>query len=269
MDFFTHQDDARRNTRRLVALFALAVLALIAAINLVAVLAMDWVQVERKSLTPDQRWQVHLILSLSSAALIALGSLFKMWELRAGGAVVATRLGGRLVEPGTGDAAERQLLNVVEEMAIASGTPVPAVFVLEHETGINAFAAGLGADDAAVAVTRGTLLQLNRDELSGVIGHEFSHLLNGDSRLNLRLIGVLHGILLIGLTGRAMVRAVTLSHQDRRDRRGGVAGGGVGVALIVGGIALIVIGALGTFFGRLIQSAVSRSREFLADASAV
>ncbi|HYE06839.1 MAG TPA: M48 family metalloprotease [Planctomycetota bacterium] len=266
MDFFAHQDDARRSTRRLVALFALAVLAIIAALNLVAVLAMDLAQ-DRHPLSPDQRWQAHLVVSVASAALIALGSLSKMWELRAGGAAVASRLGGRPVEPGTADPAERQLLNVVEEMAIASGTPVPAVFVLDHETGINAFAAGLGADDAAVAVTRGTLLQLDRNELSGVIGHEFSHLLNGDSRLNLRLIGVLHGILLIGLTGRVLLRAVTMPHRGRRDRRGG--GGGVVLVLIVGGIALIVIGAIGTFFGRLIQSAVSRSREFLADASAV
>jgi Zn-dependent protease with chaperone function len=175
-------------------------------------------------------------------------------------------VGGRPVDPKTTDLRERQLLNVVEEMAIASGIPVPAVYTLESEPGLNAFAAGLRTTDAAVAVTRGTLDKLTRDELQGVIGHEFSHILNGDMRLNVQISAVVFGILVIGLIGRGVLRG--MMHGRARSGSGKDKGGGAALVFAVG-VALFIVGYVGYFFGRLIQAAVSRQREFLADASAV
>jgi Zn-dependent protease with chaperone function len=196
--------------------------------------------------------QLFLIAALGTFCIVTLGSVFKISQLAAGGSVVAESLGGRLVSPNTRDPEERRLLNVVEEMAIASGLPVPKVYVLDEERGINAFAAGLTQNDAVVAVTRGCLRALNRDELQGVIGHEFSHILNGDMRLNVRLIGIIFGILCLASIGRVLLRT--------RGRRN---------PLPLLGLLLILIGSIGVFFGRLIQAAVSRQREFLADAAAV
>ena len=156
-----------------------------------------------------------------------------------------------------GDFKTQRLLNVVEEMAIASGTPVPPVYLLD-EDGINAFAAGYKPGDAIIGVTRGAIEKLSREQLQGVIAHEFSHVLNGDMRLNIRLIGLLHGILLIGMIGYYILRSS--SHSRRSKDSGGAA---------VLGLGLVVIGYAGTFFGYLIKAAVSRQREFLADASAV
>jgi Zn-dependent protease with chaperone function/DNA-binding Xre family transcriptional regulator len=188
-------------------------------------------------------------------------------QLSSGGGVkVAESLDGRLVSRSSGDRLERRLLNVVDEMAIASGIPVPKVYVLDNESGINAFAAGTSTSDAVVAVTRGTLEQLNRDELQGVVGHEFSHIFNGDMRLNIRLMGVLHGILMLTLIGRVILRGGSRGHHVRSSSSGRGKGGG---GIVVFALALFVIGYIGVFFGRLIKAAVSRQREFLADASAV
>ncbi|WP_394001215.1 M48 family metallopeptidase [Luteimonas sp. WGS1318] len=245
MNFFERQAQARRNSTRLVVLFALAVLGIVVAVDLV-VLAM---------LGP--RPGPIVVATLATLAVIGLGSLFRIASLGAGGDKVAQQLGGVPVPEDTTDPNLRRLRNVVEEMAIASGVPVPRIYVLEHESAINAFAAGYSPSDAVVAVTRGTLDRLNRDELQGVVAHEFSHILNGDMRLNIRLIGVLFGILMIGIIGRKI-----LFHGR------GVRGNG---ALAVFGLALvaIVVGSLGVFFGRMIKAGVSRSREVLADASAV
>ncbi len=195
-------------------------------------------------------------------ALVGGGTLFKVAALRAGGgSSVAERLGGKRLYPNEQGLAERRLLNVVEEMAIASGVPVPPVFLLD-EPGINAFAAGYSPSDAVLGVTRGAVEQLSREELQGVIAHEFSHVLNGDMRMSIRLIGILHGILLLGLVGQLFFRSAAYSGGSR-DR-------GSGVLVILGiGLALIVLGFLGTVIGGLIKAAVSRQREYLADASAV
>ena len=173
-------------------------------------------------------------------------------SLSSGGRAVAELLDGRLVNPNSIDIHERKLLNIVEEMAIASGVPVPQVYVMDGETSINAFAAGHSASDAAISVTRGCMTMLSRDELQGVIAHEFSHLLNGDMRLNLRLMGLIFGILCLTVIGRVLI-------QTRGKKN----------PLPLLGLALIIIGWVGVLFGRLIQAAVSRQREFLADASAV
>ncbi|MBC7968722.1 MAG: M48 family metallopeptidase, partial [Verrucomicrobia bacterium] len=202
-------------------------------------------------------WHPSLFFTIGTGTvvLVGLGSLYKIQTLKAGGSVIAQEMGGRLLLAEMAHPEERQLLNVVEEMAIAAGISVPAVYVMDGEQGINAFAAGFTPNDAVIGVTRGTLEQLSRDELQGVIGHEFSHILNGDMRLNIRLIGVLHGLLLIYITGRIVI--------DWRPRNK------EGNAVLVFGIALVVIGSFGLLCGRLIKSAISRQREFLADASAV
>jgi Zn-dependent protease with chaperone function len=196
--------------------------------------------------------------------LILGGTLYKVAQLAGGGTVIAEQLGGRRVYPNVTDQVEKRLLNVVEEMAIASGVPVPPVFLLNEERGINAFAAGYSPSDAVIGVTRGAAEQLSRDELQGVIAHEFSHILNGDMRLNLRLIGVLHGILLLGLVGREILAVAARGGGGRRsDRNGGI------IYVAIAGLVLLILGFLGSIIGNLIKAAVSRQREFLADASAV
>ena len=185
-------------------------------------------------------------------------------SLSAGGEAVALMLGGRAVNPQTTDLAERRLLNVVEEMALASGIPVPPVYVLDHEPGINAFAAGHQPGDAVVAVSAGCLQYLTREELQGVMGHEFSHILNGDMRLNLRLIGIVYGILVLAIIGYYVMRSSPACLRRATRKRAGAA-----AAIFVLGLALLILGYLGVFFGKLIKSAISRQREFLADASSV
>lgn len=258
MNFFEQQDAARRRSTRLVVLFLLAVVAIVVAVNLVAALAFMGVSAEH--LTGGKRTTApasfYVFVTLATLALIAGGSLVQIMRLAGGGATLARMMGARPVSRASSDPAERRLLNVVEEMAIAAGTAVPEVFVMDAERTINAFAAGFSPSEAAVVVTRGTLDSLNRDELQGVIGHEFSHILNGDMRLNLRLMGVLGGILLLTTLGRLLTRS-----SSRRNSKGS--------SFVLLGIGLIAIGYIGVFFGRLIQASVSRQREFLADASSV
>lgn len=269
MNFFEHQQRARQRTTLAVLLFIVATLAVVAATNLVVLGFVAFLSVD-PYLSPASyaSWigahpRAILWTSLITVGLVAGASLYRMATLASGGSAVAQSLGGTLIDAGTRDPLRRQLINVVEETAIAAGVPAPQVYVLESEGGINAFAAGFSTSDAAIAVTRGTLEALTRDELQGVIAHEFSHILNGDMRLNMRLIGVSFGILVIALTGRMILRG--LSHSRSSSDRGGQ-------ALLLGmaaGVTLVAVGYIGVLFTRLIKSAVSRHREFLADASAV
>ncbi|MDH5783984.1 MAG: M48 family metallopeptidase [Chromatiales bacterium] len=270
MDFFTEQQAARRSSRRLVMLFLLAVVVIIVTLYLVLVGVIAYSANGRHE-TQIELWQPELfaIVAAAISSVILLSSLYKVMQLSSGGgAGVAESLGGRLVSRSTNDQLERRLLNVVDEMAIASGIPVPQVYILDDEHGINAFAAGTNTSNAVVAVTRGTLEQLSRDELQGVVGHEFSHIFNGDMRLNIRLMGVLHGILVLALIGRVILRGGARGHRGsyRSSSSSNNKGGG---GIVVLAIALFIIGYIGVFFGRLIKAAVSRQREFLADASAV
>ncbi|HEU4419590.1 MAG TPA: M48 family metallopeptidase, partial [Planctomycetota bacterium] len=259
MDFFGHQEKARRASGRLVLLFGLAVAGMILCIYAAA---MGLLLFANPGGAGDHGAIVFAVVAVSTLAIIGFAMLFKTSQLRSGGGQVARLLGGKPVPLDPTDPKERQLRNVVEEMAIASGVPVPEIYVLDDEPGINAFAAGWSPADAAVAVTRGCLETLGRDELQGVIAHEFSHVFHGDMRLNIRLMGVLFGIVCLATIGRILVRAMP---------RGGGSGKGKGgaVGIVLFGVALILIGSLGVFFSRLIQAAVSRQREFLADASAV
>lgn len=280
MDFFEAQARAKKRTTRLVALFVLAVLGIIVAGYFAFIFITAGIGLranahgggfERAPGGLDQvdLWQPGALIafSLLTIVIVGLASLFKWLDLRAGGRAVAQMVGAREIAPDTTQPRERQLLNIVEEMSIASGLPMPAVFVLEDETGINAFAAGLTTSDAVVAVTRGTLEKLNRDELQGVVAHEFSHILNGDMRLNVHLTAVLYGILVIALMGRGIL--YSLRHTRVRSSGENKNGGGIIVVILAVGLVMLILGYIGYFFGRLIQSAVSRQREFLADASAV
>ena len=263
MNFFEHQHRAKKNSTRLVFLFALAVIAIIIAVYFpIQYLMAD--KIWPKDFIKDNPiiWNYKLLMyvAIGTFTVILIGSYLKIRELAEGGIAIAYMMNGRLLEPETQDFKEKQLLNVVEEMAIASGIPSPNVYLLDHDSTINAFAAGYTTGDAVIGVTRGTIEKLNRDELQGVIGHEFSHILNGDMRLNIKLVGLLHGILAIAIIGRTFLSSRRSSSSHRRQ------GGG---PLIFIGLALFLIGWIGHFFGKLIQSAVSRQREFLADASAV
>jgi len=265
MDFFEAQASAKRRTSRLMLLFILAVIGVIAACYLAALIVVARIRpMPGTWLVWD--WSLFGGVTLVVCLITGGAMLFKWLQLRAGGSVIAEMVGGRRVDPQSTDLAEQRLLNIVEEMSIASGVPMPAVYLLDDEGGLNAFAAGLTTSDAVVAVTRGSLEKLSRDELQGVVAHEFSHILNGDMRLNVRLTAVLFGILVIGLMGRGLLEVMLRSGAVRT--RGKGKSGGPGVFIIVG-IAMLVIGYVGYFFGRLIQAAISRQREYLADAAAV
>jgi Zn-dependent protease with chaperone function len=260
MDFFQRQETARRHTKLLEAYFVLAVISIVVMVYLVAVLFMNFHGHRRYIYFPassagDFWWDPVLFLevSLGTIMFIFCGSAYKTMQLSGGGSVVAEMLGGRSVDAHTTDPDERKLLNVVEEMAIASGTPVPHVYLLDEERGINAFAAGHSTGDMVICATRGCVKHLTRDELQGVIGHEFSHILNGDMKLNLRLMGLVFGILCLALFGRVLLNT-------RGGRRN---------PLPLVGLLLLIIGSSGVFFAKLIKSAISRQREFLADASSV
>ncbi|MSU41043.1 MAG: hypothetical protein EXS22_08340 [Pedosphaera sp.] len=255
MDFFARQEQARRQTGWLVFYFALAIASVIAAVYLV------FAGITAGERGPHFDPDLFAIVAGGTGLVIGLGSAFRVMELSAGGQVVAEMLGGRLIAAGSTDPSERRLLNVVEEMAIASGVPVPPVYLMDEEDGINAFAAGNSTSDAVIGVTRGALAAFTRDELQGVVAHEFSHILNGDMRLNIRLMGLLNGILLLAIIGRILIQTGGMGRSRSRN--------GEKNPLPLIGLALLLIGGLGVFFGRLIQSAVSRQREHLADASAV
>jgi Zn-dependent protease with chaperone function len=270
-DFFERQAAARRTTKWLIAVFVLAVIMIVGSTIIVTAVAVEYAREYRAATAFDRspyeqpnKGQLPLWAGGGSLALILGGSFYKIAQLAGGGTVVAERLGGRRVYPNSTDPSERRLLNVVEEMALASGVPVPPVFLLNEERGVNAFAAGYSPNDAVIGITRGAAEQLSRDELQGVIAHEFSHILNGDMRLNLRLIGVLHGILLLSLVGREILRMAARGGGSSRSRKNG----GVLYMLAIG-LALLILGLVGSLIGNLIKAAVSRQREFLADASAV
>src|ERR1035437_3987329 len=263
MDFFARQDQARKKTRLLVFYFVVAVVLIITLIYFVVLFGFTVSNAQHHRHSYDSGplqfslWNLNTFLAavFGTLAVVFLGSAWKTSQLSGGGVVVAEQMDGRLVSQGTANADDRKLLNVVEDMSIAAGVPMPQGYVLDGEEGINAFAAGHSPSDAAIGITRGCIHMLSRDELQGVIGHEFSHILNGDMRLNLRLLGIIFGILCLATIGRILLNA----RGGSRDKN----------PLPLLGIALLIIGGIGVFFGRLIQSAVSRQREFLADASSV
>jgi Zn-dependent protease with chaperone function len=269
MNFFEHQARAKRNSGLLTLLLAVAVLSLVTLTSLTLMMLLQ-LFADIPAYSAEARisldWSLVGMIATIVIAAVVLGSLYKSIKLSKGGKVVAEHLGGRLLNLAPQSPEERRVLNVVEEMAIASGTPVPSVYLLDDPS-INAFAAGLTPQDAGIGITRGAVFLLSRDELQGVIAHEFSHIFHGDMRLNTRLVAMLHGILLLGLIGGLLLdsstqRSLRLSSSSK-DR------GKAGVLIFAIGAALWLLGSAGTFFGNVIKAAVSRQREFLADATAV
>lgn len=272
MNFFEQQDIARKKTRYLVFLLVMAVISLITITTIFVAAVFFFGQQKLQEYTQEQQSilsgilhsispQMFAIISLVIILVILAGSLYKFFQIKAGGKTVAEALGGNLLNGETKIFAERKVLNVVEEMAIAAGVPVPPVYVIEDES-VNAFAAGHSSRDAVIGITRGAIELLNREELQGVIAHEFSHVFHGDMKLNMRLVAILHGILLLGLIGQFLVRNGFYSRsRSSKDNSK--------FAIIAFGLGLMIIGYAGTFFGNLIKAAVSRQREFLADASSV
>ncbi|EGR1275226.1 M48 family metallopeptidase [Vibrio parahaemolyticus] len=265
MDFFHHQDTARQLTGLLVMLFTLAVLAITGLVSVISIGIYFYFTGE--PFTTQSIISYCLLSFVGVLSVVSISSFIRLSELNAnGGRGVAESIGGKLISTDTSNAKHRQLLNVVEEMSIASGIPVPPVYVMAEEHGINAFAAGMSIDDAVIGVTQGALDAFSRDELQGVIAHEFSHILNGDMRLNTRLIGALFGITCIAHFGHLILdnsnstRHVSRSSSDSNK--------GFAVIILIA-IVCLVLGWLGTLFGNMIKAAISRQREFLADASAV
>jgi len=271
-NFFARQARARKNGRRQLIAFFFAV-AVIVLVTTLAIRLAWYLYVGTNAYTSFNAGEAHdyhqrlstftffdpaffIFMSMAIVIVILAASIYKMHTLKKGGGAVAEMLGASRIDSKTTDPAKRRLINVVEEMAIASGIPVPQVFVLDSEPNINAFAAGLELSDAAVTVTRGALTRLNRDELQGVVAHEFSHILNGDMRLNVQLIGILFGILFLGIAGQKFLSGGRVSLR-------------AGLPAMAAGIFLVIIGQAGSFLGRLMQCAIARQQEFLADASAV
>jgi Zn-dependent protease with chaperone function len=268
--FFEQQDRARRNTSLLVFLFGLAAVAMTLTLYGLAAFATGYRGQDPRTgqVVFEIVWmdpQLLIQVALLTGVVIGGASLYRIAQLAGGGRVVAEGMGGRLLHSDTSEALERKILNVVEEMAIASGTPCPPVYLMDSELGINAFAAGFSPSDAVIGITRGCVEQLSRDELQGVIAHEFSHILNGDMKLNIRLMGVLYGILVLGMIGYFLLRSSLWANLgSRRNSKDNSA-----MAMAAAGAALMAVGFLGTLAGNLIKASVSRQREFLADASAV
>ncbi len=267
MNFFAAQDKARQASRRLVVAYIIATALIVAGVTFIVGFALYSFTDAGYGYAPGEFVRAYAGILVGTALLTTLfivgASIFKTSVLSSGGGAVARQVGGTLVPADVQDPLRRRLRNVVEEIAIASGVPVPEIYVLEEESGINAFAAGYTPSDAAVAVTRGALELLDRDELQGVIAHEFSHILNGDMRLNIRLMGVLFGIMVLALIGRLIVRGGHHASivSSRRDRSAPV--------ILIIGLGLAILGSIGMFIARVIKASVSRQREYLADASAV
>jgi Zn-dependent protease with chaperone function len=272
MNFFEAQERARKSSRALVWWFILSVIGVIVVMYVLATFIWQLNSSNPQGIyhatdTAQLVWwdpAMFAWVSVLVGGVIMTGSWVKLAQLSAGGKVVAQSLGGRAVEPTTTDLPERRLLNVVEEMAIASGVPVPEVWIMDEEQGINAFAAGTDPTNAVIGVTRGTLERLTRSELQGVVAHEFSHILNGDMKLNMRLMGWIFGLVMLSMLGRIMLESFRFMRGSRDSKAGGIV-----LALVVAGLAVWLVGSIGVLFARMLQAAISRQREYLADASAV
>jgi Zn-dependent protease with chaperone function len=266
MNFFESQERAHKHTKLLIVLFGVAVIALIVMANVLTLVVFGFVNSQQlrdgHTFLAQMDWKMFATVGAGVSVVVLVGSLYKMMVLSAGGKVVAESLGGQLIPRNTEEPNQRKLLNVVDEMAIASGTPAPPVYLLANEPGINAFAAGFSPRDAVLGITQGAIEQLSRDQLQGVIAHEFSHIFNGDMRINIRLMGALNGILILGILGYYLMYSASFSGRRRSNDNSGI-------AILALAVGLMVIGFAGTFFGGLIKAAVSRQREYLADASAV
>lgn len=269
MNFFEAQAEAKASTTRLLFTFSIGLILFASSISYLVVFIEGYLRTG--SFTPVVVDTVIFSEAFIAVILIVLiASLFQFYLLKDGGKAVALSLGGKLISPLTQNKQEIMLLNVVEEMALASGISPPPVYLL-CDQGINAFAAGFTYEDAVIGITQGALDTLDRQELQGVIAHEFSHIFHGDMRLNLHLSGLIYGIVFIGGIGRFIFDALdspSIRHSASRssnDKKGG----NIIVALYLFALGLTIIGWLGTMISEIIKAMISRQREYLADASAV
>jgi len=263
MDFFSRQAKAIKQTRILVVFFVIALVLITVAVNFIFYLVLA---TQTSSATELDSWlqqDYWIYISLITFAVIILTSLFRSWQINSNPSAIIKMMEATPVTPSTTNPKQKQLVNLVEEMAIASGMPIPKIYIMKNEQGFNAFVSGLKPSAAILVVTQGLLDNLTRQQLQGVIGHEFSHILNGDMRLNLRLIGVIAGILVLGQIGQVLLRGGRYGSRSTSSKRS------EGSAIVFIGLGLFVVGYIGLFFGRIIKAAISRQREFLADASAV
>ncbi len=258
MDFFSQQEKAKRYTKVLLLYFLMAIALIVVAVNIVIYYFFMFVELYPYTASDWFSNGMVYYVSAASCLLVLSGSFFRWLKLKSGGHSVAAMVGAKRLNLHTSDARQRQLINVVEEMSIASGVPVPGLYVLESESGINAFVAGYLPTEAVMVVTAGAIEHFTRDEMQGVVAHEFSHILNGDMQINIRLMAMLAGILMISSVGRLLMSGRNRQHRGRES-------GG----LVVLGFLLLSVGYIGVFFGRIIKSGVSRQREFLADAASV
>ncbi|MSR41064.1 MAG: hypothetical protein EXS10_04090 [Phycisphaerales bacterium] len=270
-DFFSNQDRARSKTGRLVALFVLGVLGTMLSFWVIAAAAISISSAEDGQVNWSQGFgdpRLFFVIVGVVSCIVLIGTLYKLSQLSAGGPAIAQMLGGVEIDPSSQSPAEQKVLNIVEEMAIASGLPVPPVYVIDTD-GMNAFAAGPDPTRSVIGVTRGLIESLTRDELQGVIAHEYSHIFHGDTRINARTTAAIAGIMLVGTIGWFTFRFI--GPQLMRGSRGSKKndGAAIGIALVVAGLLIWLIGSLGVLVGRMIQAGISRQREFLADASAV
>ena len=275
MNFFDHQAVALKRTRWLTYAYTVTLMLIVAAVHVLVITLLATTSKKtglrfETSVWQDLGFQFRVVSLVASGVLLTvyIGSALKKRELRAGGPAIAEWLGGRQIYHGARDPLERRIWNVVEEMAIASGTPVPAVYLLDDEKGINAFAAGVTVDSAVIGITRGCAQELSRDQLQGVVAHEFSHISHGDMRLNMKLIGTLAGITLLSHVGYIVMRSVSGGSSSRSSSSGKNEGGGAAFIVLLG-LGIYLAGVIGALAASLIQAAISRQREFLADASAV
>ncbi|GAA3932085.1 M48 family metallopeptidase [Litoribacillus peritrichatus] len=266
MDFFEHQAKATRTSKFLVLNYCIALMILTVGFNFAGLITWTFLtqpeyqgsfkQLIQLWLESRYSWQV----TLATVIFVGSVSLATWFTMRQGGGKIAKMMGGRIIPANTHNKDEKRLLNVVEEMALASGLPVPELYVMDNEHGLNAFAAGYSPNEAAICVTRGLILSLNRDEIQGVIAHEFSHILNGDMRMNVKLMSILSGLIAVGQLGRWLIES---GFHSGHDSKGG------NILFILIGILIWALGSLGVLCSRIIKAAISRQREFLADASAV
>ncbi len=282
MNFFEHQEKAKKKTFWLILYFIVAIIGIIFFIDLVFVGALIYAQPELY-LQGGANYNIndglagvkqHAVLELAMMVgatispiiilIIFIGTIWKMSSLRGGGIAVAEMVGAKEISPDTTDFLEKRFINIVEEMSIASGVHVPKLYVMEDEA-INAFVAGIKPDDTVMVVTKGALNQLSRDELQSVVGHEFSHIFNSDMQISLKLMGILGGLLLIGQAGYFLLRILGRTRSSGSKKGSGQ----ILIVILIIGLGLFIVGYIGLFFGRLIKSAVSRQRELLADASSV
>lgn len=272
MNFFEQQDKARKRTTTLVLYFILAIVFIILAVDCL-IIGLMYFNSTPGSLKTEELVSDAIIIGigLTPAVLIVIGigTLIRLYQTRGGGVSVAEMVKARPIDRDTQDFKEKRFINIVEEMSIASGVSVPQLFVMDNEPAINAFVAGVHQNDMVMVVTKGALDNLDRDAMQGVVGHEFSHIFNGDMKINLKLIGILGGIFAIGQLGAFILRSLQFSSSSRSSSSGSDSKGN-GIFIVIGlGIGLFVIGYIGLFFGRLIKAGVSRQRESLADACSV